>query len=667
VYEIPRAYFPVPPRCLKAADNSIPPALGNPVPGEGLNGSQEASTLYEPLDVDNYEFRVLSISPDANNSPIRCTLRKTSLINERTAASYNALSYCWGDPNFRLKIFVNGVQMAVTVNLYDATWQLRALKIYDIWVDAICINQEDKTERSLQVRFMKRIYERARGVIAWLGMDSRNSSDALNFLSQPLEPNALNIEASDRVRSVLYHFFELSYWKRVWIIQEVAVGSSVTILCGPHKMDWSLLATVEMISPIFDATGWRHVNQVRSFRHTYQNHTRISLIDAMHKSHAAQSTDSRDKIYALLGLTYDGDDLVPYPNYKQPIVEVLRDFTKAMMKSKRTLDFLLFRTPWQLEQKDLPTWVMDWVGLRPGKRGFPDAETLPRSNFMLVELPDPNMLRVRGEILSTISNTFDYLAVSTTSLPVYQLAQEYHNLHDKYSNAISNAICASLCLEIVGELDIPSKDSRQGFFSSLWTENGQLDPERHAQLLQALQDPSPPIKHLGLEFFESKRSFETEYDAWGKKLQDEKDLIPWLVRIGSWQIAGKLFRQWLATGKADTSTATGFFASILYGIVSRKPDYSPVIRSLFAFYQNRLKLVVTTDRIIGTACAMVRRFDKVCLLEGTRENTPVLLRLVTTRTGAVVYKVVGGILLSERESDPQKYPSRISDQYFNII
>jgi hypothetical protein len=38
-----------------------------------------------------YEFRVLSISLDANRSPIRCTLRKTSLIDQGTVPIYNAI------------------------------------------------------------------------------------------------------------------------------------------------------------------------------------------------------------------------------------------------------------------------------------------------------------------------------------------------------------------------------------------------------------------------------------------------------------------------------------------------------------------------------------------------------------------------------------------------
>jgi hypothetical protein len=615
------------------------------------------------LDVDNYEFRVLSISPDTNSSPIRCTLRKTPLINEGTAASYNALSYCWGDPNVRSEIFVNDVQTAVTTNLYDALWQLRALKIYEIWVDAICINEENKTERSLQVRFMKRIYEKARGVIAWLGTDSRNSSDALDFLSQSLTPDNRAIEASEPQRSALSYFFGPPYWRRVWIIQEIAVGSSVTILCGPHKMDWGLLSTVDMITPTFETIGLHHVNQVRSFRETYQDYKHISLIEAMRKSRAAQSTDPRDKIYALLGLTSDGDDLVPYPNYKQPLHEVLRDFTKAMMKSGRTLDYLLFETPGKLGNEDFPTWVMDWVGLLLGKRNFLDAETSPVSNFTLIELPNPNMLRVRGEFLCTILVTSDFLGPPTISEVVDSRVRQYYNMNAECPDAISNAICASLCLQKFGELDRNLKDSCQGFFSSLWTDNGRLDPGTHAQILRAPSDGPPRINLLGLELNESERNFETQYDIWGKLY--EGDLISWLTYIGFLQIAGKPIKEWLLQDQANSSIETGFLARALQGITSRKPDYSILTGSVCAFYQNRLKLV-TIDGIIGAACALVRPFDQVRLLEGTRENTHVLLKPVKTESGAVVYKVVGGVL-SERESYPEKYPSRLPNQHFDLV
>jgi hypothetical protein len=98
-----------------------------------------------------------------------------------------------------------------------------------------------------------------------------------------------------------------------------------------------------MITPVFDTIGLRHVNQVRSFRQAYQDYKHMGLIEAVRESQDAQSIDPRDKIYPLLGLTYDGDDLMPCPYYKESIGEVLRYYTKAMMNSRKTLDFFFFQ------------------------------------------------------------------------------------------------------------------------------------------------------------------------------------------------------------------------------------------------------------------------------------------------------------------------------------
>jgi hypothetical protein len=79
-----------------------------------------------------------------------------------------------------------------------------------------------------------------------------------------------------------------------------------------------------------------------------------------------------------------------------------------------------------------------------------------------------------------------------------------------------------------------------------------------------------------------------------------------------------------------------------------------------------MELVVTAKGIIGMACAKVQEGDKVCLLEGTCENSPILLREVALRDGRTAYKVVGPIFLAEREADP-KYPAIVRDQVFDII
>lgn len=62
---------------------------------------------------------------------------------------------------------------------------LRSLRLRDqdrtIWIDAICINQADITERGHQVAQMGKIYESATAVTAWLGEASENSDHALQF------------------------------------------------------------------------------------------------------------------------------------------------------------------------------------------------------------------------------------------------------------------------------------------------------------------------------------------------------------------------------------------------------------------------------------------------------------------------------------------------------
>lgn len=262
----------------------------------------------------------------------------------------------------------------------------------------------------MQVRFMRKIYEKAKGVIAWLGEPSMESAAAMKFLDRPMSRITSVQRASAEERSALAEFFDNPYWRRAWIIQEVAAGSSVAILCGSLELNWEQLVAVDRINPTFKSAGWQHVNQVRSFRHTYQEGKRIGLLEAMKWSQAAETTDPRDKIYSLLGLSDDGDDLVQYPNYRQPIHEVLRDFTRAVMNSKRSLDYLFLRSPQTPTPVELSSWTVDWVGSWSDPTDFFNANISFRSNFSLKDAPDPDMLSVQGDFLfgiSSLSSAFD--------------------------------------------------------------------------------------------------------------------------------------------------------------------------------------------------------------------------------------------------------------------
>jgi Heterokaryon incompatibility protein (HET) len=150
------------------------------VPGVDVESKNEE--LYTALDIEDYQIRILTILPDSNDSPLRCRLTTMSLLYPKP---YVALSYCWGDPDLRGPIDVNGFEFMVTVNLSYALRQLRDMGKYKVWADAICINQNDRQERSLQVRFMRQIFSKANEVVACVGIDSETNKEAIAILSQP--------------------------------------------------------------------------------------------------------------------------------------------------------------------------------------------------------------------------------------------------------------------------------------------------------------------------------------------------------------------------------------------------------------------------------------------------------------------------------------------------
>src|SRR6266516_377443 len=126
-----------------------------------------AAPIYTPLDEDSLDVRFLKRSPDADfQAPIYCFVFKASLIEEGYYPKYKALSYCWGDPGHTGEITLNGKSIKVRKNLESALRHLRdGTKEELLWVDALCINQNDLDERSSQVAIIDSMYGDAEEVI----------------------------------------------------------------------------------------------------------------------------------------------------------------------------------------------------------------------------------------------------------------------------------------------------------------------------------------------------------------------------------------------------------------------------------------------------------------------------------------------------------------------
>ncbi|KAI8630405.1 heterokaryon incompatibility protein-domain-containing protein, partial [Xylariaceae sp. FL1651] len=182
-----------------------------------------------------------------------------------TEIQYEALSWCWGDGQeiYAIRIEMNGKIFKRKIRK-ELALALRYLRYPDkertIWVDSICINQDDDSERNHQVQMMSRIYTRAQKVCVWLGKDDDNSNIAINFIKKEvLVLKNFDTICSDKKYAhkwgALMMLMQRPWFSRRWMIQEITLGRTATIHCGPATIDWNDFAVaVELFVEVENAT-----------------------------------------------------------------------------------------------------------------------------------------------------------------------------------------------------------------------------------------------------------------------------------------------------------------------------------------------------------------------------------------------------------------------------
>jgi len=132
---------------------------------------------YTPLDTSRDSIRLLRLLPTKDSTaPIQCEIFRAALD---TAPPYVALSYAWGDRAGTQAIFIGDEVVSVTPNLKHALQRLRhGTEELVLWVDAICINQDDIPERNAQTANMKAIYQNSQSVAVWLGLENSHGLES---------------------------------------------------------------------------------------------------------------------------------------------------------------------------------------------------------------------------------------------------------------------------------------------------------------------------------------------------------------------------------------------------------------------------------------------------------------------------------------------------------
>lgn len=319
---------------------------------------------YQPLDVTLREIRLLTVVPGDEDALIVCKIHHASLT---TRPAYKALSYVWGSqPSGGEVLQLEDVEVPATKNLIDALRRIRQSTGGEsacLWVDALCINQDDVAERSQQVSIMHEIYSSAERVVIWLGEAGDGSDDAFDSLPAMVglpEEGDRSVDDDHRVsvmRQCSSFFIGLSgqrpWFSRIWILQELALASEdPLVLCGSKSAPWSTLmsawdeiatrhfAEIGLSAPRsiddppsdeeaggFSRPGMK-MDSLHELRTAFRKEGGLSLRQLLLMSRTSDSTDPRDRVYGLLGMLRAEDVSSGKPivvDYQKTMSEVYTD------------------------------------------------------------------------------------------------------------------------------------------------------------------------------------------------------------------------------------------------------------------------------------------------------------------------------------------------------
>ncbi|KAK3946527.1 heterokaryon incompatibility [Pseudoneurospora amorphoporcata] len=206
---------------------------------------------------------------------------------------YEALSYTWGDPSnvrditsftprmtpspprksdsqgrgYKCPFEGAGFQqegsyttLTVTYNCYSALRRLRNhISPRTVWIDAICINQDDIPERNSQVAMMSLIYHQSRRLVIDVGDASPTSDAAIDFIVQydqhretgeRDEHGVYDMTTGLFIRDIICEFYARPWFSRIWVLQEAFLGVQepwtrdshglpAWLNCGGRSVEWS--------------------------------------------------------------------------------------------------------------------------------------------------------------------------------------------------------------------------------------------------------------------------------------------------------------------------------------------------------------------------------------------------------------------------------------------
>ncbi|OQO11819.1 hypothetical protein B0A48_03546 [Cryoendolithus antarcticus] len=364
---------------------------------------------YDFLNHSREEIRLLCILPASKGVPEEALFARTRIVSLLDKPQYECISYCWGDPEKTEMVIFQGQPVKVTSNLASALRCFRAEADEEVWLwaDALCINQNNITERNQQVQLMARIYSDASNVRAWIEWPGWEET-TMGLLS----PREMRLGAAWLLEATLDFFisgrailptlngaqlpmlagmrelFLNPFWQRIWITQELVLASNIVLYYGAlryklagrskfqqltqnmqdhctsariDKRDFMACDGAAKTSADDLERKWRVLSEILKPLYRYRQAEVLSTLNRLWHSlmtkfnRIGKAGRKHDYVYAMLGLVPADARIVP--DYSKPFEEVYADSTFAVMRATKDMACLLGAS---MGLPNMPTWAVDY-------------------------------------------------------------------------------------------------------------------------------------------------------------------------------------------------------------------------------------------------------------------------------------------------------------------
>lgn len=321
--------------------------MDNTLLGPEPVSSPSTARPHSPLDPSSQQIRLLSFESLESDGYL-----KLETFDKENRPAYFALSYEWGPEEPVETISLNGIEFTIRRNLHLALLAIRhnlniALVVDQndqsapsrterhhcnkilaslennsgshrgvyFWIDALCIDQENLSERGHQVGLMADIYSNARLVMVWLGPGLDETFELLgsSYASPRDDPVAIYGIGGDTGdhKHLLDAFVKASYWTRLWIVQEFLLAKNIVFVSNAHLLSWKTIKSKIDESFTFIT---RHHSISGLFRAKWKREARLlskdsqddpewsAFQDLIFSFRQNSCSQALDRVYSMLGL-----------------------------------------------------------------------------------------------------------------------------------------------------------------------------------------------------------------------------------------------------------------------------------------------------------------------------------------------------------------------------